>query len=334
MAALLVTLSSLLYAGAFTCFPSRTLWSTTTSTLFYANDDFAVQTRDFVGPFNSTSANISRKRELIWQERYQELTDFYTAYGHTNVPNKYCRRLSKWVGNQRQNFRRGDESLTQERIEALEAINFDWNCNSASFYRMIEKLRDYKAIHGHLNISRNNIQDVKLADFLSTQRHNYKLYTKGEKSSLTRERLAILKDLGVDFNTKEGLSASWMKMFEQLLEFYRQNGHSKVPQLYEENPKLGAWVHSQRAQYRLLKNGKKSNLNNSRIELLKSVDFMWGVVRRDHQEAKQKLQEDLLIEAIKRLKQNQQIEMTRRLAYYQDAEALLAEYKKKSLWGR
>lgn len=303
----------------------------TTSSLFYANDDFAVQTHDFVEVLNSTKIKLLTKRDLIWQERYHELREFYRAYGNTDVPAKYCQRLSRWVGNQRQSFKKGEKSMTREKIEALEELNFNWDCKSASFYDSISKLRHYKTIHGHLNISRKDMQNIDLADFVSMQRHYYKLYSRGEKSPMTEERLAILKEVGINFDTEDGLSATWMKMFDQLLEFYRLHGHSKVPQIYTKNPKLGAWTHSQRTQYRLLKNGKQSTLNKARIKLLESVDFFWGV-RNDDDETKEKL-DIALIKGLERLKEKQKIYITSRRVYSQDAEELLAQYKKISLWG-
>ena len=43
-----------------------------------------------------------------------------------------------------------------------------------------------------------------------------------------------------------------------------------VPSRYNNDPKLGAWVHTQRKKYR------KNELNPNRVDLLKSIGFDWN----------------------------------------------------------
>ena len=45
--------------------------------------------------------------------------------------------------------------------------------------------------------------------------------------------------------------------------------------------KLGTWVKTQRAQYRVFKEGKSNNMTAERIELLKAIDFTWSVMNRN-----------------------------------------------------
>ena len=78
-----------------------------------------------------------------WQHRYLELYSFFMEHGHTNVPSDYPENppLSAWVKFQRRkrrvagkekkiNTSRADHSnnsnLTVERIQALDAIGFQW----------------------------------------------------------------------------------------------------------------------------------------------------------------------------------------------------------------
>jgi Helicase associated domain len=68
-----------------------------------------------------------------WHERLASLKEFHVQYKHTNVPSNYedDKPLAVWVKCQRRQmklFRRGVKStMTQERIDALEALGFDWN---------------------------------------------------------------------------------------------------------------------------------------------------------------------------------------------------------------
>jgi hypothetical protein len=48
-----------------------------------------------------------------------------------------------------------------------------------------------------------------------------------------------------------------------------------VPQRYQANPQLGTWVHTQRRQYKLLSDGKKSSMNQQKIDSLNAVGFVW-----------------------------------------------------------
>ena len=41
------------------------------------------------------------------------------------------------------------------------------------------------------------------------------------------------------------------------------------------NPKLGTWVHTQRRQYKLMLEGKKSAMNEEKIAALDSLGFTW-----------------------------------------------------------
>lgn len=70
----------------------------------------------------------------------------------------------------------------------------------------------------------------------------------------------------------------WNIRFEELMEFKQQHGHCRVPHGYPPNRKLSWWVMNQRAQYQLLKDGKKSWLSNERVKILNDVGFEWNPV--------------------------------------------------------
>eukprot|EP00804_Cyclotella_cryptica_P027077 CCRYP_013615-RB/>CCRYP_013615-RB protein AED:0.42 eAED:0.62 QI:0/-1/0/1/-1/0/1/0/114 len=48
-----------------------------------------------------------------------------------------------------------------------------------------------------------------------------------------------------------------------------------VPQRYQANPQLGTWVHTQRRQYKLMQEGKKSSMTQDKIDALNAVGFVW-----------------------------------------------------------
>jgi len=67
-----------------------------------------------------------------WETKYDELTTFVKEFGHARVTQKFSQNqpLVNWVGNQRQSYKRFHDgepsSLTEERIEFLEKIGFEW----------------------------------------------------------------------------------------------------------------------------------------------------------------------------------------------------------------
>ena len=61
-------------------------------------------------------------------------------------------------------------------------------------------------------------------------------------------------------------------------QFKATNGHCKVTGA--ENKELSQWVSRQRNQYGLFQTGKKCALNQHRIGLLDSIEFVWNTRKR------------------------------------------------------
>jgi hypothetical protein len=68
-----------------------------------------------------------------WTERLQELIEYRRENGDCNVPSRYKenRQLAIWVKRQRRQYKffmdKQPSSMTQERIETLEALGFIWD---------------------------------------------------------------------------------------------------------------------------------------------------------------------------------------------------------------
>jgi hypothetical protein len=67
--------------------------------------------------------------------------------------------------------------------------------------------------------------------------------------------------------------------------FQETFGNTMVPQRYSANPQLGTWVHTQRRQYKLLSDGKKSSMNQQKIDSLNALDFIWVARQNDIDES-------------------------------------------------
>mmetsp|Transcript_5937 Transcript_5937/g.12991 ORF Transcript_5937/g.12991 Transcript_5937/m.12991 type:complete len:544 (+) Transcript_5937:41-1672(+) len=70
----------------------------------------------------------------------------------------------------------------------------------------------------------------------------------------------------------------WMMRYEELRSFQQKHGHCSVPHGYAENRKLSWWVMNQRAQFQLLRQGKKSWLTDERVALLDNLGFDWNPI--------------------------------------------------------
>ena len=60
-------------------------------------------------------------------------------------------------------------------------------------------------------------------------------------------------------------------MFQRLIEYKKHVGNTKVPKQYDQDPKLGEWVATQRQAYKI------ANFPKERASLLNSIGFDWGV---------------------------------------------------------
>jgi hypothetical protein len=69
----------------------------------------------------------SKALEQSWMNRYRELVDFREEQGHCIVPNlcKDNKSLGRWVQHQREYYKLG--MLSEERIEMLNELRFEWS---------------------------------------------------------------------------------------------------------------------------------------------------------------------------------------------------------------
>lgn len=129
---------------------------------------------------------------------YNQLSQFYDTNGHCNVQST-TKPLGQWVVRQRYLYRQSSSSssLTEERIDLLNKLNFPWKSRSEQIWdaRIIE-LREFKRINGHVNVPTNYPSNPKLSTWVSTQRKNYNRKRLGKTSPLTSRRIQELNDLG------------------------------------------------------------------------------------------------------------------------------------------
>jgi hypothetical protein len=70
---------------------------------------------------------------------------------------------------------------------------------------------------------------------------------------------------------------NWNLKYASLMKFKAKHGHCDVPARYDEDPKLGHWVMTQRRQYHLMQKGKATRMTLSRIKRLEQAGLQWSV---------------------------------------------------------
>jgi hypothetical protein len=67
----------------------------------------------------------------------------------------------------------------------------------------LEELRQYSEDHGDCLVPRKYPSNPALADWVSTQRHQYKLYQDGKHSNMTATRIQQLEALGFEWGPRK-----------------------------------------------------------------------------------------------------------------------------------
>jgi len=143
--------------------------------------------------------------------------------------------------------------------------------------RWLEHFRalcEYKMKHGHSNVPTTGLDatdDISLALWVKRVRHEYKLYQRGRRSSLTPERVELLR--GIDFRWKLH-DDSWSARFSELQEFVEKQGHVRVPVNEAGTSCLYHWIKRQRRHYDLYLQGKPSSMSHERYIKLRDVGLL------------------------------------------------------------
>jgi hypothetical protein len=224
--------------------------------------------------------------EELWTKRYEELVEYYRRHGHTMVPreSETHKELGFWVGTQRRRYKQkiegkpGGSLMTDKRIRMLNELNFVWDPHDDLWTKRYEELAKYYKEHGHSMVPTESQTHKELGIWVSTQRQFFKLSLQGKlpkKSVFSNERIYLLNELDFVWYPLEN---DWSKRYEELVEYYKEHGHSMVPMDSRTYNALSRWVTLQRELYKQKRQGtlsKGSGFSNERICLLNEVDFVW-----------------------------------------------------------
>jgi hypothetical protein len=147
--------------------------------------------------------------------------------------------------------------------------------HSSAWNDRFKELLSYKKEHGDCLVPQRFPQNPQLGVWVNKQRAEYKLLKEGKKSSMTQERISALESVGFVWAKRRKGQPTWDLKFEELKRYRAENGDCLVPTKYAENPALGRWVSTQRAQYKLMQEGKPTTMTQERVHLLEHLGFVW-----------------------------------------------------------
>lgn len=248
------------------------------------------ETNNLVLPTPSDQiAKKKRKAEWIidenWDEIYEELKEYKTKNGHCIPPVQPATTLRQWVDKIRieyKKLRAGSPSvLTAQRLQKLNDIDFQFErkIKPRTWEERYEELARFKQNFGHCRVPRLFDQPTYegLGKWVADQRMKYNYMLQGKRSNMTPERAQKLSDLGMVWavfklppKEERAERKPWDHRYVELLEFKKQHGHTLVPQAF---PILGQWVHTQRVNYKLMKQGRKSAMTPEQAVKLEQIGF-------------------------------------------------------------
>eukprot|EP00536_Pseudo-nitzschia_multiseries_P012843 jgi/Psemu1/68480/estExt_Genemark1.C_5120002 len=237
-----------------------------------------------------------------WWENYRHLCEYHREHGDTMVPlvddNKDPNYLGQWVARQRRLHH--SDSLTEDRTQALNGIDFSWDPEGESWDNYYNQLCDFYREHNHTRVPKSM---GSLWNWVDRQRRSYRKLLRpgdgnivddetgpeGVGTLLTKENVQKLSTIGFEWeetspkletddrikrlmNVTFELSIhdeNWAKHFDKLRAFHKAFGHFSVPMGPGEYKELNAWVRHTRYLY------NADKLPTNRIKLLDSIGFPW-----------------------------------------------------------
>ena len=189
--------------------------------------------------------------ENQWHIKYLELKEYLLKENELGPPDNHP-SLGSWVCSQRMKFKRN--SLSKEKTNLLNEINFIWDSLENQWQLKYQELKEFKNQYGHSSPVKSN---PSLGQWVQEQRLNYK------KNKIPEERLLLLKEINFLWDPRQN---EWQLKYQELKEFKNQYGHSSP---VRSHPDLGNWVKVQRRRY------KKKIMSPEEYQLLKNINFVF-----------------------------------------------------------
>ena len=191
-----------------------------------------------------------------WDERFDELLAYKAVHGNVNIPTDPSNELWVWVRKQRQSHSKS--LLSQDRLQRLVEIGFNWDPRASKWDEMFDELLAYKAQHGDVNVP--DEWPTALGTWVGKQRASKRL------NNLSVDRLQRLVDVGFVWDANE---SRWEARYSELCAYREKHDDVNIP--HDRASELWRWVSTQR----IFK--KKGKLPTDKIRRLDEIGFNWDV---------------------------------------------------------
>jgi len=203
-----------------------------------------------------------------WEQNFALLERYNEREGHCNVPNNYEEddiKLGRWLGSQRQAFKRG--KLDESYQRRLDAIGISWDPLADDWERNFALLERYNEREGHCNVPQGHEENgVKLGTWLNHLRQAFKK----KRGKLDESYQRRLEAIGISWDP---YGDSWEQNFALLERYNEREGHCNVPQGHDENGiQLGTWLNRQR---QARKGNQSYTLSEDRVKRLDEIGIRW-----------------------------------------------------------
>ena len=210
-----------------------------------------------------------------WDESVAYLKKYVEQHGE--IPRRSTLisgfKLGEWIKGRRTDYNAG--RLSPERTAELESINgWTWDPFEDAWREMFSELKSISLMTPS-GIPRT-IQSKQISNWITRQRKLYEL------RNLSDGRIAKLESLkGWNWLNEDLKNDTWTEMYEHLVRFTTENGHSRVRDKSVVNGiKLGTWVSVQRRRYFL------KTITDQQIQLLERLKkWSWNPIEDDWQES-------------------------------------------------
>jgi DNA-binding TFAR19-related protein (PDSD5 family) len=196
-----------------------------------------------------------------WDEGFRFLEIFRQRKGHCRVPYSY-RDSGYWLGSWMSIQRKAKDTMSPERRQRLEALDFVWDPFADQWEEGVRALERYRQREGHCRIPiSHREQGYRLGVWVSTQRE--------DKDTLPPERHQRLDALGFVWDQ---FADQWEEGVRALERYCQDQGNGLVPQSYRDPAsgfRLGRWVRRQRTA--------KETMLPERRARLDALGFVWKV---------------------------------------------------------
>eukprot|EP00816_Leptocylindrus_hargravesii_P003045 CAMPEP_0196819734 /NCGR_PEP_ID=MMETSP1362-20130617/71927_1 /TAXON_ID=163516 /ORGANISM="Leptocylindrus danicus, Strain CCMP1856" /LENGTH=591 /DNA_ID=CAMNT_0042198315 /DNA_START=74 /DNA_END=1849 /DNA_ORIENTATION=- len=237
---------------------------------------------------NEERAALLEAEGFVWavedkksfEERMVELRQYRAEHGNIMVPLKYSTnpQLGPWIMNQRIQYRLFKEgkpsTMNNNRVALLEAEGMVWELKGDNWEKRLTELKAYKLRHGDCKVPSRYPDNPQLGQWVTNQRRQYKLLMQGKKSFMSQRQVHELESLGFVWSLVD--QVPWEERFREMQTYKIKHGDCNVPRNYTANPQLGQWISTQRVQFRLLAEGKRTAMTVERAHMLEHEGFIWG----------------------------------------------------------